>query len=274
MATLQKYKQYPCALQLMQTPLMSAEQKALVDMIISVSADNMTEKERLRLASIVAAYAGVQFSAVSVISVTAANSSRVRVELPKSAKDRLLSGFQARDPRLFEFFNELGPDALLRIEEARFQQPRFAAVTDISEKGLENIIVTSMTGRPWPDAPLVGEGTGWLHGVTPDYAREWCVDLAHLTVFLSATQPKMIGALDLARDSPTRRQFLSRLLNEVGKRGVVDVLRNGVKHGAHEVTLFYATPSAGNEKATALNAENRFSVTRQLRYSRDETMRA
>jgi type I restriction enzyme, R subunit len=133
-ATLQKYKQYPCALQLMQTPLMSAEQKALVDMIISVSADNMTEKERLRLASIVAAYAGVQFSAVSVISVTAANSSRVRVELPKSAKDRLLSGFQARDPRLFEFFNELGPDALLRIEEARFQQPRFAAVTDISEK--------------------------------------------------------------------------------------------------------------------------------------------
>jgi type I restriction enzyme R subunit len=162
----------------------------------------------------------------------------------------------------------------LRIEEARFQQPRFAAVTDISEKGLENIIVTSMTGRPWPDAPLVGEGTGWLHGVTPDYAREWCVDLAHLTVFLSATQPKMIGALDLARDSPTRRQFLSRLLNEVGKRGVVDVLRNGVKHGAHEVTLFYATPSAENEKATALNAENRFSVTRQLRYSRDETMRA
>lgn len=162
----------------------------------------------------------------------------------------------------------------MRIEEARFQQPRFAAVTDISEKGLENIIVTSMTGRPWPDAPLVGEGTGWLHGVTPDYAREWCVDLAHLTVFLSATQPKMIGALDLARDSPTRRQFLSRLLNEVGKRGVVDVLRNGVKHGAHEVTLFYATPSAENEKATALNAENRFSVTRQLRYSRDETMRA
>jgi type I restriction enzyme, R subunit len=273
-ATLQKYKQYPCALQQKQTPPMSAEQKALVDMIISVSADNMTEKERLRLASIVAAYAGVQFSAVSVISVTPANSSRVRVELPKSAKDRLLSGFQARDPRLFEFFNELAPDALLRIEEAGFQQPRFAAITNISEKGLENIIVTSMTGRLWPDAPVVGEGTGWLHGVPQDYAREWCVDLAHLTAFLSATQPKMIGALDLAKDSPTRRQFLSRLLNEVGKRGVVDVLRNGVKHGPHEVTLFYATPSAGNEKATALNAENRFSVTRQLRYSRDETMRA
>ena len=52
------------------------------------------------------------------------------------------------------------------------------------------------------------------------------------------------------------------------------MLRHGVKHGAHEVTLFYATPSPGNEKAVTLNTQNRFSVTRQLRYSRDETMRA
>src|SRR5204863_10110267 len=38
--------------------------------------------------------------------------------------------------------------------------------------------------------------------------------------------------------------------------------------------LFYGTPSPNNEKAAAQFAADRFSVTRQLRYSRDETKRA
>lgn len=55
---------------------------------------------------------------------------------------------------------------------------------------------------------------------------------------------------------------------------MIDVLRKGIKHGAHDVTSFYATPSPDNAKAVKLHACNRFSVTRQLRYSRDETRRA
>jgi hypothetical protein len=125
-----------------------------------------------------------------------------------------------------------------------------------------------------PDAPSQGKGTGWLNGDPKDYAREWCVDLAHVSAFLNATQPKTAAALDLPNDSPARRQFLSRLFNEIGKRGVIDVLRHGIKHGQHDITLFYGTSSPGNEKQAALNAQNRFSVARQLRYSRDETMRA
>ena len=58
---------------------------------------------------------------------------------------------------------------------------------------------------------------------------------------------------------------------EIGKRGVIDVLRHGVKHGPHAIDLFYGTPSPGNLKAAARFALNRFSVTRQLRYSRDDT---
>src|SRR5690606_22763851 len=38
--------------------------------------------------------------------------------------------------------------------------------------------------------------------------------------------------------------------------------------------LFYGTPSPGNMKAAERYAANRFSVTRQLRYSRDEAQRA
>ena len=52
---------------------------------------------------------------------------------------------------------------------------------------------------------------------------------------------------------------------------MIDVLRHGIKHGAHQIDLFYGTPTPGNVKATARSEQNRFIVTRQLRYSRDET---
>ena len=55
---------------------------------------------------------------------------------------------------------------------------------------------------------------------------------------------------------------------------MIDVLRNGMKHGPHHVDLFYGTPTPGNTKAAERFAANRFSVTRQLRYSRDETQLA
>ena len=38
--------------------------------------------------------------------------------------------------------------------------------------------------------------------------------------------------------------------------------------------MFYGTPSPENKKAVARHAENRFSITRQLHYSREETKRA
>ena len=157
--------------------------------------------------------------------------------------------------------------------------------TDTSEAGLETRICRTLTGtdclpRPAGTPAFVAEtpasygGVGWLPGDPADYDREYCVDLVQLTAFLRATQPKVADALDLDHDSPTRRKFLARLQGEVSKRGVVDVLRNGVQHGPHHIELFYGTPSPGNAQARALYAQNRFTVTRQLRYSRDETQRA
>lgn len=156
--------------------------------------------------------------------------------------------------------------------------------TDTSERGLENLIVEAMVGRAAGDAPPSGEGislireryggTGWLLGQADDYDREFCVDLSQLRNFLHTTQPKVAEALDLDNESPTRRKFLARLQGEISKRGVIDVLRKGIKDGPHHVEMFYGTPSPGNEKAVTLYAANRFTVTRQLRYSRDETQRA
>jgi type I restriction enzyme R subunit len=72
----------------------------------------------------------------------------------------------------------------------------------------------------------------------------------------------------------TRQKFLTRLGSEIGKRGVIDVLRLGIDDGPLHFDLFYGTPSPGNEKAAERFAQNRFSITRQLRYSQDETRRA
>ena len=152
--------------------------------------------------------------------------------------------------------------------------------TDTSERGLEDLIVRAMTGRTdmlspahvatETAAPVAG-GTGWLLGDPHHYDRDYCVDLVQLRGFVTATQEDLVDALSLATDGATRRSFLARLQGEISKRGTIDVLRHGVKHGPHDIDLFYGSPSPDNETAVELFACNRFSLTRQLRYSTDET---
>ena len=152
--------------------------------------------------------------------------------------------------------------------------------TDTTEAGLETLIVTAMTGdAEFPadevrDASALYGGTGWLLGHWKDYDRDYAIDLKQLAAFLVMTQPKVADAVDLEHDSPARQKFLARLQGEITKRGIIDVLRHPVKHGPLNVDLFYGTPTPGNMKAEERFAANRFSVTRQLRYSKDETQLA
>ena len=155
--------------------------------------------------------------------------------------------------------------------------------TDTTEKGLETLIVAAMTGKTGVAPHKPGEaadsetgfgGGGWILGEAKAYDREYGVDLGQLSDFVFGTQQPLVEAFDIEHESPTRRNFLARLQGEIAKRGVIDVLRRGIKHGAHHVDLFFGTPSPGNAKAKKLFAENHFSVTRQLKYSRDETQLA
>ena len=153
--------------------------------------------------------------------------------------------------------------------------------TDTTERGLETLICEALAGSPDRSATDAATterpasyGAGWHPGESNDYDREFCVDLEHLSSFLRATQPEAAKLLDLDQDSPTLRQFLSRLRAEISRRGTVDVLRNGINHGPHSLDLFYGAPSPGNDKALALYGQNRFSVTRQLRYSAGNTQLA
>ena len=155
--------------------------------------------------------------------------------------------------------------------------------TDTTERGLETLICDELTGHGFDagvsDPNLVGDraaafGAGWVMGEARDYDREYCVDLVQLRAFLEDTQPEVAATLDLGGDSNTRRQFLARLQGEINKRGTIEVLRNGVNHGPNHITAMYGSPSEQNPTAREQYARNRFSVTRQLRYSRDNTQLA
>ena len=153
--------------------------------------------------------------------------------------------------------------------------------TDTSERGLERLICTALTGHPCdpvqPGALRERPPTyaaGWIGGHSQDYDRDHCLDLAQLAAFLKITQPDTADLLNLDEDTPTRRKFLARLQGEITRRGTIDLLRKGLNHGRHRIDLFYGTPSPGNQKASELYAHNRFSVTRQLHYSRDQAQLA
>src|SRR5919106_6071650 len=147
------------------------------------------------------------------------------------------------------------------------------ATTDTTEKGLESLIVAALIGHS-DQAPLqlgaVHEesasygGAGYVEGDPADYDRDHAVDLAKLLLFLKITQRTMVDQLALDTEGPKRQQFLARLQGEIAKRGIVDVLCKGIKHGPASMDLFYGTPSPGNAKAAARFAANLFSVTRQL----------
>lgn len=148
--------------------------------------------------------------------------------------------------------------------------------TDTTERGLETLIFNNLTGVSssflLEDVVPSGEyGGRWIPGSSCDYSREYCVDLVQLGEFLAATQPKVSEAVRLDLDGPERRRFLARLQGEISRRGTIEVLRHGIKHGPWDISLFYGTPSPGNRRASELFSLNRFSVTRQLRYSLDET---
>jgi type I restriction enzyme R subunit len=131
--------------------------------------------------------------------------------------------------------------------------------TDTSEKGLETIVVQALLDE-----------AEYKAGKSSDYNRELALDLPKLEAFLHATQAHTVKLLrlDVAAE---RQKFLERLRNEITKRGLVDVLRQGIKHGPATVILYYATPSTGNAEAAKRHEQNIFSVTRQLFYSTHNT---
>ena len=132
------------------------------------------------------------------------------------------------------------------------------AFTNTKESGLESLIVKWLV-----------EQNGYEEGTNADYNKEYAVDETRLFRFLQDTQPKEMDKLGVFTSDTKKRQFLNRLSGEIAKRGIIDVLRNGIKVYPADLIMFYLTPTENNEQARIMYEKNIFSTTRQLRYSQD-----
>lgn len=130
----------------------------------------------------------------------------------------------------------------------------------MSEAGLEKLIVDSLIND-----------SGYVAGEPADYDREHAVDVIKLVSFLEDTQPDVMDLLSIRSEGPSRQKFLHRLQGEIERRGTIDVLRRGIGYDQTHVEFYFLTPTPGNQSAEKLHSQNIFSVTRQLRYSRDAT---
>ena len=106
--------------------------------------------------------------------------------------------------------------------------------TDITEKGLETLIMRHMTGTDGlaviPNTvalqPPPYGGTGYTAGSAQDYDRAHALDVPQLFAFLRATQPEAFKKLALTdandpRDI-NRLKFLARLSSEIHKRDEIE----------------------------------------------------
>ena len=132
--------------------------------------------------------------------------------------------------------------------------------TNTKESGLESLIVKCLV-----------EENGYEQGANTDYNREYAVDEMRLFRFLQDTQPEAMEKLGIFKTDIKKKQFLNRLQGELAKRGIIDVLRNGIKIYPVDLIMFYLTPTENNVKAKLMHEKNIFSVTRQLQYSTDAT---
>lgn len=142
--------------------------------------------------------------------------------------------------------------------------------TDMTEGGLEKIITQHLietNGFELTTTPRTKAS-----GTSPDYDREYALDTVRLCRFIRETQPDKYDKLKLGESDKKRREFFGRVRDEITKRGIIDVLRKGVKAYPADVVMFYVTPSAKNDAARKKFEANIWSVARQVEYAADASL--
>ena len=152
------------------------------------------------------------------------------------------------------------------IAERRFEE---AIECALLENGPDACPGDSMAVRetlaPYGDGPVPG---GYRKRRPQDYDRGLCLLPRDVVDFLLATQPKEWEKLRQHYGAEVKERFLARLSREIGRRGSLDVLRNGIKDSGCTFRLAFFRPASGlNEQLQRLHAANLFAVVRQLRYS-------
>jgi len=100
------------------------------------------------------------------------------------------------------------------------------------------------------------------------YDKNHCLIPSQLFGFIQKTQIKVLEKLEIQYGSQTEEKLIKRISSEIESRGVIDVLRKGVKDRGCDFKLVYFQPKSGlNPEHQDLYKHNRYIVVRQLKYS-------
>ena len=100
------------------------------------------------------------------------------------------------------------------------------------------------------------------------YNKRLCLIHDEMLEFIRDTQPKTYQKLERQYQKETPEKLLDEISRQIERRGVLDVLRNGVKDRGCYFDLTYFRPASGmNPDLQQRYAQNRFSLVRQLKYS-------
>ena len=125
--------------------------------------------------------------------------------------------------------------------------------TDMSEQGFQKFI-----------ARYLAQTNGYRETKPGDYNKEFCVNKAQLLEFIERTQEDAYELIQKRGE----REFLVRLDQKIKEKGIVEVLRKGVKHLDKTIHVFYTQPVSGfNPQDSERYNANIFSVTQELIYS-------
>ena len=101
-----------------------------------------------------------------------------------------------------------------------------------------------------------------------DYDKSLCLTPNETLQFIQGTQPEEYQRLERQYGADTPVKLLDRVSKQVASRGVLDVLRKGIRDRGCHFKLTYFLPSSGmNPDHQQLYAQNQFSLIRQLKYS-------
>jgi type I restriction enzyme R subunit len=102
------------------------------------------------------------------------------------------------------------------------------------------------------------------------YDVDLCLIAGDVMDFITATQPKTWQQFRQHYGDDAREKLLKRISREVERRGVIEVLRGGIKESGCHFDLAYFQPASGlNPETQKLYAANIFACVRQLYYSKD-----
>ncbi|MDW1835717.1 type I restriction endonuclease subunit R [Vibrio sp. Vb0718] len=151
-------------------------------------------------------------------------------------------------------------------------------VSQTNEQALEAAIEKCLTGTCLEESAL-GErqqdysSNLFKQGLPVDFDMHYALDTRYFWQFLKDTQSEELEKLQRNNPNDWERKLLERFDRLMHKHGLLHLLKKGLSVDDAQFNLMYPAPLASSSDAVKANfASNIFSVTRQLRYSKENPL--